>query len=143
MKPVPTMIASVVACLVAVPAYAQTRGIDIGKYEYEKYCALCHGMTGHGDGPFSMLVTKKVPDLTTLAKNNDGAVPFARTYDIINGTTELPGHGTREMPIWGDHYNAQAPEWLGPYYTKADQESFVRGRILALIGYLSTLQVKQ
>lgn len=146
----PVLAASFVACMVAIPAYAQSqgtdkgtdKGIDIGKYEYETYCALCHGKTGTGDGPFSMLVNKKVPDLTTLAKNNGGVFPFARAYDIVEGKIELPGHGTREMPIWGDHYNAQAPQWLGPYYQKVDEESFVRGRILALIGYISTLQAK-
>ncbi len=137
-----TMVAALVVCVLAPQAYAQTQGTDIGKYEYETYCALCHGRTGSGDGPFSMLVNKKVPDLTSLAKNNNGVFPFARTYDIVEGRIELPGHGTREMPIWGDHYSAQAPQWLGPYYQKVDAESFVRGRILALIGYISTLQSK-
>ena len=124
------------------PGYAGAQAVDIGKYEYETYCALCHGKTGKGDGPFSMLVTKKVPVLTTLAKSNGGVFPFDRTFEIIEGKTELPGHGTREMPVWGDHYNAQAPQWLGPYYQQTDVTSFVRGRILALIGYISTLQSK-
>ena len=62
-----------------------------------------------------MLVTKKVPDLTLMQKNNGGVFPFAETYNVISGDADVPGHGTREMPIWGDVYRDRAIAQLGPY----------------------------
>lgn len=115
---------------------------DIGRYDFDTYCAVCHNKDGKGGGPFSMLLTTKVPDLTVLAKNNGGVFPFNRAYEVVYGIANVPGHGTREMPIWGDVYKEKAPNELGPYYQPLDSASFVRGRILALIGYISTLQQK-
>jgi len=77
-----------------------------------------------------------------LAKGNGGVFPFDRAYEIISGTQDVASHGTREMPIWGDHYSDKASRDLGPYYQGADVKSYVRGKILALIGYISTLQTK-
>lgn len=34
----------------------------------------------------------------------------------------------------------KAPWYLGEYATRVDMESFARGRILSLLGYLQTLQ---
>ncbi|WP_253709131.1 cytochrome c [Bradyrhizobium sp. WD16] len=116
--------------------------VDIGKSDFETYCAVCHNKDGKGGGPFSMLLNKKVPDLTVLAKNNGGVFPFNRAYEVVYGIANVPGHGTREMPIWGDVYKEKAPGELGPYYQPSDSASFIRGRILALIGYISTLQEK-
>jgi mono/diheme cytochrome c family protein len=121
---------------------AQAQAIDIGRYEFETYCAACHGVDGKGGGPMSMLLTKQVPNLTMLSKNNGGVFPFERAYNVISGEANVVAHGTREMPIWGDHYKEKAPSQLGPYYQPTDVSSYVRGRILALAGYLSTLQVK-
>ena len=130
------------AAMSATVGTAAAQGVDIGKQEYETYCAVCHGKAGKGDGPFSGLVNKKVPDLTGLAKANGGVFPFDRAYEIISGQQGVAGHGTREMPIWGDHYSEKAPRELGPYYQGADVASYVRGKILALIGYISTMQAK-
>ncbi len=146
-----TMLKFVVTAVIATGAATTTKAqqaspatppVDIGKHDFETYCAVCHNKDGKGGGPFSMLLTKKVPDLTVLAKNNGGVFPFNRAYEIVYGIAELPGHGSREMPIWGDVYKEKAPNELGPYYQPSDSASFVRGRILALIGYISTLQEK-
>ena len=128
------------SALLADGAAAQAR--DIGKYEFDTYCALCHGKDAKGGGPFSGLVNKKVPDLTVLSKNNGGVFPFEMAYETISGAKETAAHGTREMPIWGDHYKEKAPQDLGPYFAGSDVSSYVRGKILALVGYISTLQVK-
>ena len=118
------------------------QGLEIGKREYSENCAVCHGASGKGDGPLAGIINQRVADLTTLSKANNGAFPFARVYEVIDGTRETKGHGTRDMPIWGSVYNEQAPQWLGYDYTRQDARAFVRGRILALIGYLQTLQEK-
>lgn len=119
---------------------AQPQKFDLGKIEYESRCATCHGMTGKGDGPISGLLTRKASDLTVLAKNNNGILPVAAMYDIVMGEKDVPGHGTRDMPVWGKFYSMQAARYYldVPY----DPEAYVRARILALIEYINRLQVK-
>lgn len=114
--------------------------VDLGKREYDATCASCHGLKGTGDGPSAQYLTRKPTDLTRLAKSNNGVLPVSRLYESIDGTLTVPGHGTREMPIWGYQYRVRAAE----YYMDAqyDPEAFVRGRILALIDYISRLQTK-
>jgi len=46
------------------------------------------------------------------------------------------------MPVWGDEYREQAVELGGGWGTSKEYGSFVRGRIIALIGYIYTLQAK-
>ena len=114
--------------------------IDLGKSEYEGNCAVCHGLQGRGDGPYASVVTAKVADLTSIAKGNGGVYPFEKVYQSIDGTLTMRGHGTREMPIWGQEYRVRAAE----YYTDMpyDPDAFVRGKILALTEYLARLQAK-
>ena len=119
--------------LLADGAAAQAR--DIGKYEFDTYCALCHGKDAKGGGPFSGLVNKKVPDLTVLSKNNGGVFPFLETMMIIDGRTGIRGHGGT-MPIWGDTFEAEGVEKAGVY----GAETIARGRLLSLVEYLATLQ---
>ncbi len=114
--------------------------IDLGKVEYESKCATCHGLTGKGDGPTAQFLTRKPADLTTLAKNNNGIIPMARMYEVILGDTEVAGHGTRDMPIWGKEYQIQASDFYRDMLY--DPEVYVRAQILALIEYINRLQVK-
>ncbi len=136
------MIAGVaVAGAAAVALAAGPQRFDMGKFQYESNCAVCHGKAGKGDGPFAGKVdTKAGADITTLSKRNGGAFPFARVYEVIDGRQEVKYHGTREMPIWGSDYQAKAQADSGdmPY----DAEVFVRARIVALTDYLYRLQAK-
>jgi mono/diheme cytochrome c family protein len=54
--------------------------VDRGKYEYEAHCAVCHGLSGAGDGSFAQLFKAGIlmPDLTELAKKNNGVSVQAR-----------------------------------------------------------------
>ena len=64
--------------------------LDIGKMEYDSACAVCHGLSGKGDdGPLKSLLARPVPNLTVLAKNNNGVFPFDRVYQIIDGREEV------------------------------------------------------
>lgn len=134
------------AFLVAAPTMAfgqpSLDPVEIGRTEYKSFCASCHGDEGRGDGAFGAYLTRKPSDLTGLSRNNGGVFPFARTFEVILGEVDVPGHGTREMPIWGTYFKERAPSQLGPYYAPSDVQFYVRGRILALIGYISTLQQK-
>jgi mono/diheme cytochrome c family protein len=122
------------ACTVAL---AQKRP-DLGKREYENNCAVCHASDAKGKGPYNYNLKTDAPDLTTMAKRNGGVFPVARMYEVIEGAGV--GHGTRDMPVWGQEYKVKAAEYYVdvPY----NPEAFVSGRILALIDHLNKLQVK-
>jgi len=131
---------SMVACVMlsmAAAAVAQQK-VDLGKREFETKCAVCHGKDGKGGGPYAEQLKRSLPDLTTMARRNGGVFPVSRTYDTIEGAG--PGHGTRDMPVWGMDYTVQAAEQLPdmPY----NQALYVRTRIMALLEYLNQLQVK-
>lgn len=126
--------------LATVPTAAIAAGAgELGKREYESNCILCHGKDLRG-GAYIDFLKSTPPDLTQLSKNNGGVFPFERVYTVIDGRQDLRVHGTREMPIWGKDYQIKAGEYYGD--VNYDPEAFVRGRIFALIDYLSRMQVK-
>lgn len=126
---------------VATAAAAADKLMDVGKFEYEGACAVCHGITGKGNGPFMGQLATRVPDLTVLAANNGGVFPFDRVYQVIDGRQELKAHGTREMPIWGRSFRMQSSAFF-ENYPPHDIESSARSRILALTEYVYRLQGK-
>lgn len=114
--------------------------LDIGKREYDASCANCHGLNGKGGGQFAQLLQLRMPDLTTLSKNNGGVFPISHVYNVIDGREEVKAHGTREMPIWGAQLTVKATPAYDDY--RYEPEAFVRARILAVIDYLYRLQAK-
>ena len=102
---------------------AQAEEFDIGKSEFQSSCASCHGTDAKGKGPVSDQLKISPPDLTMLAKSNNGVFPATAVYETINGLKTIPAHGTREMPIWGF-------------------DVMVRNRITAIVDYLSRIQEK-
>ena len=134
-----TRFAAVAACL-ALPALAVAQDYTVGAAEFANSCAQCHGQTGEGDGVIAGFLDKAPSDLTVLQQNNGGVFPVASVYGVIDGSATTGVHGTSDMPAWGMRYSAQAPRQLGEFYTDADREAFIRGRILALVEYISTLQ---
>jgi hypothetical protein len=82
------------------------------------------------------------PTSRRLTKSNAGVFPVQRVFEMVDGRLEVVGHGSRDMPVWGNDYNAKAPEWVGPFGNSADVEAWVRSRILALVEYVSTLQAR-
>ena len=111
---------------------------DIGKNEYDSSCAACHGQTGKGNGPLRPQLVNLVPDLTVLAKNNNGVFPFERVSMIIDGRQELKTHGPKEMPVWGRVFTLRSS-----IYNEFEAEVAARGRILALTEYVYRLQTEK
>lgn len=125
----------VVAALATLATTMQVQAADSaveksGQARFEQYCAVCHGKSAKGDGPFANLMTTKPADLTMLAKNNGGEFPFGRVYDSIDGRNVLAAHGTRDMPIWGQEMKDKG---LGG-------ETDLRGRLVETIVYLRSIQ---
>jgi mono/diheme cytochrome c family protein len=111
---------------------------SIGKMEFQKNCAACHGKGGKGDGPLIEFLKQTPPDLTLLSKNNGGVFPQEKVYEWIRDPQKIRAHGTDEMPIWGERYSREIIEYYGPDY--AGPGSSVRQRILELVFYLGSIQ---
>jgi mono/diheme cytochrome c family protein len=125
--------------LAQTPTTPQRVPRDFGKVEFESACASCHGTNGKGNGPLVSLLRRSPPDLTLLAKNNQGVFPMNRLYEVIDGEG-VPAHGSREMPVWGRAYRLMDAEYY--FDTEYDAKALVRARILALLEYLNKLQVR-
>ena len=124
-----------VASAVAVPAVAD----DTGQQEYVVACAIGHGESGKGEGPFAPLLNIHTPDLTRLAAGNEkdpGVFPFLDVLMVVDGRTGVRAHGDTSMPIWGERFKASAMETAGPYGAELE----VRGRLLSLVYYLESIQ---
>ena len=123
-----------VAGLVSVGS-AAAQDSDIGTQLYADYCAACHGATGLGDGDMADVVKVPSPNLTLLAKNNDGVFPMLDVLHVIDGRSGTRGHGGT-MPFWGQVFSDQIGESEGQYGSVLE----VRGRILSLAKYLESIQ---
>jgi len=66
---------------------------------YDENCVICHGTSGHGDGPLAADYTPAPANLTTLSTSNGGVFPTARVLSQIDGYTR---HSDRpDMPEFG------------------------------------------
>jgi len=110
----------------------------IGKMEFQKNCASCHGMGGKGDGPLVEFLKQSPSDLTLLSKKNSGIYPQDKVYEWIRDPQLIRAHGTEEMPIWGERYSMEIIEKYGPDYYGPG--SSVRERILELVFYIGSIQ---
>ena len=94
-----------------------------------------------GNGPVAMQMSIRTPDLTGLAKANNGVFPFDRVFQVIDGRQEVKAHGPCDMPVWGRAFNRQSSAFF-ENYPPHDSESAARSRILALTEYLYRIQGK-
>lgn len=131
MKMKHSMVIAAITTMAAMQVHAADEAVEkSGQARFTQYCAVCHGASAKGDGPFANLMTTKPADLTMLAKNNNGEFPFGRVYDTIDGRNILAAHGTTDMPIWGREMKDSG---LGA-------ETDLRGRLVETIVYLRSIQ---
>ncbi len=86
--------------------FFQTAGAQMyaeysGEETFDRFCASCHGSSGHGDGPVAAGLPVGVPDLTTLRQRQGDQFPEETLRKIIDGRNIVIYHGTRYMPVWG------------------------------------------
>jgi mono/diheme cytochrome c family protein len=125
-----------IALLWAIPVMAQEpEVIAAGKREFQRSCAPCHGVDATGDGLSAAVLNVKPADLTQLSKKHGGVFLFWRVYEEIEGSKEvvIRGHGTREMPIWGERFRLERS-------ASEEHKTGVRGRLLSLVYYLQSIQ---
>lgn len=132
------LVATVVLLLGMVPAVDATELDPLlgytGPQLYQRFCASCHGKQAYGDGPVAPTLKVMVPDLTRIARRQQGGeFPEQRIREIVDGRAVLPVHGLRDMPVWGYELEAQAP---------ADQpgRAAAQGLIDKIVGYLRSIQ---
>lgn len=107
-----------------------------GEVEYLSSCAVCHGPDGRGDGPLGEELVKRPADLTRLAEKNGGEFPYSRVFAVIDGRFVVPGHGERNMPIWGRQFLEGDAKMYGP----SRGEILTTERIHELTEYVQLLQ---
>jgi mono/diheme cytochrome c family protein len=119
----------------AKPAGAQKMElVAAGELEFQTSCAVCHGVDARGQGIMSKHLTVPPANLRHLRQQNGGTFPFWEVYRVIEGRGVVPGHGSRDMPIWGDRFRADAGGDGKAAQTQA------AGRILSVVFFLEYLQ---
>lgn len=111
--------------------------LELGERDFINYCAACHGVGAKGDGTIGEFLTLAVPDLTELSKRNGGKFPEERVTEVIDGRAEVKVHGMRDMPVWGDWFDAEA---AAPDIDRKAREMIVNDRIASLVLYLKSIQ---
>ena len=105
---------------------------DPGSQLFRSYCASCHGTTAQGNGPVAEYLQRPPPDLTQYTARNGGVFPRERVYGIIDGR-DVPTHGDREMPVWGDAFKATPG---------GSSAAAIKARIDAIVRYLEGIQTR-
>lgn len=132
-------LAALLTVLFAASPVLADEALDQGKADFAKLCAPCHGVDAKGDGPEAAKLPKKPVDLTRITQRY-GKFPEDRVFATIAGLDMPEGHGTREMPIWGDVFVSESvgnSTSLDDALRASDEAS---RRIAGLMHYLETIQ---
>jgi mono/diheme cytochrome c family protein len=120
-----------IACIASACA-TSTLEQPSGEQVFATHCASCHGATGEGNGPVAPIFNLAVPNLRALDQRYDGHFPADEVARYIDGRDLPDAHGARQMPVWGDVF--EATESIVP--GAADPAT----RIAALVEHLRSIQ---
>jgi mono/diheme cytochrome c family protein len=104
-----------------------------GAQLYQEFCATCHGVDAHGNGPVALSLKARVPDLTLIAQRRGGVFPAEWVHQMIDGRSMPRAHGTSDMPVWGW-------EFYGYEGEDAARRQRVAELIDQLVAYLQSIQ---
>ncbi|MCA3560483.1 MAG: c-type cytochrome [Aestuariivirga sp.] len=124
--------------LFAAPAAADEEP-GRGKADFVKLCAPCHGIDGKGDGPQAPHLARKPADLTMVTRRY-GSFPGQKVFETIAGLDMPDGHGTREMPIWGDVFVTQEVGKSTRVEDAMKASDDASRRIAGLVKYVQSVQ---
>ncbi len=122
------------------PSVAQDEEpIDYGKISqgrslFKAWCRTCHGDDAKGGGPMAEYLKPEPADLTVLSQKEGGQFYFGRVKAKIDGREKVRGHGSKDMPIWGEAFQVVDEE---------GGEEAVRQKIDAIAHYLRSIQVAE
>ena len=108
-----------------------------GRELFAQLCASCHGADAKGNGPAAEALVAPMPDLTMLAKDNDGVFPMSDVERAIRGERSVLAHGTGEMPMWGTAF-----EDVRPDFKPGQRRGFAHVRVMNLARYLESIQAE-
>jgi mono/diheme cytochrome c family protein len=114
----------------AIVDHIESLQAENGADVFRVTCATCHGATGQGNGPLATYLRRMPPDLTKYTMRNGGVFPSERIGRIIDGR-DVPSHGDREMPVWGEAFRRTA---------RNGSDESARARIRALVRFLQSIQ---
>ncbi|MDV7142639.1 cytochrome c [Tropicimonas sp. TH_r6] len=118
------------SCALAVAAEPRQ-----GEVYFFETCAGCHGPGALGDGPTAALLSVPVPDLTRIARQNDGVFDPARVIRMIDGRDGLAAHGG-PMPMFGGLLTGPSVVIDGPDGSPISTTA----PILSIVDWLETIQ---
>ncbi len=124
--------------LLATPALAN-EALEQGKADFVHLCAPCHGENAKGDGPQAAHLAKKPADLTMVTAKY-GRFPEDRIFETIAGIDMPQGHGTREMPIWGDVFVSEGVGNSTKLEDALKASDDASRRIAGLVRYIESIQ---
>ena len=104
-----------------------------GAQMWKDYCAACHGESGTGNGPAAETLKTPPPDLSLIAKQNNGKFPSGHFASVLKFGSGGHGHGTSDMPTWGPLFRSVEPD---------NPEGMTHLRIRNLTEYVESLQQK-
>jgi mono/diheme cytochrome c family protein len=127
-----------VACTAYASGQSKARAnVAAGKELFHQHCSACHGNDGKGLGsmydPNSADKSRRVrpADLTVMSQQNAGKFPEDRVREAIYNKKPVPGHGTPDMPAWGD-----------VFYNQKSNQKRLEARVSDLTAYIESQQVK-
>ncbi len=113
---------------------------ESGAGEYQAWCSRCHGLEGRGDGPVAAELETRPPDLTQLSAKNGGAFPAEQVRSSIDGRTAEAGHGSRQMPVWGNWFSFEVTAGGLLETDTAKTQDEIKERVNRITAYVKTLQ---
>jgi mono/diheme cytochrome c family protein len=124
--------------LLASPAMAD-EALEQGRADFIQLCAPCHGENARGGGPQASHLKKKPSDLTAITARY-GRFPEDRVFETVAGIDMPEGHGTREMPTWGDVFISEGVGSSTSLEDAIKASDDASRRIAGLVRYIESIQ---